>query len=89
VGIPTSQNPDTPEGLKSQLFVGIRRIPAELQHSIKLELGNLRQTRDDSSRASKLELLRGLPKSQEVLRSSEPGMSLYSTKNKLGSTIGS
>jgi hypothetical protein len=43
-GIPTSQNPDTLEGLESQLSVGIRRILAELPHSTKLELGKLNQT---------------------------------------------
>jgi hypothetical protein len=30
VGIPTSRNPDTPEGFESQLSVEVRRIPAEL-----------------------------------------------------------
>jgi hypothetical protein len=53
----TSQNPDTPEGLKSQFFVGIRKIPEELPHSTELELGNLHRTRMDSDRASTLELL--------------------------------
>jgi hypothetical protein len=43
-GIPTSQNPDTLEGLESQLSVGIRRILAELSHSTKLELGKLYRT---------------------------------------------
>jgi hypothetical protein len=36
-----------------------------------------------------LELLQGLPISQEVIRPSEPHLSLYPTKNELGSTIGS
>jgi hypothetical protein len=40
VGIMTSQNPDTPEGLEQRLSVGIHRIPAELLHSSKLELRN-------------------------------------------------
>jgi hypothetical protein len=40
VGIPTNRNPDTPEGLKSQLSVGIHRILAKLPHSIEPELGN-------------------------------------------------
>jgi hypothetical protein len=44
MGIPTSQNPDTLEGLESRLSVRIRRIPVELPHSTKQELGNLRQT---------------------------------------------
>jgi hypothetical protein len=57
VDILTSQNPDTPKGLKSQFFVGIRKIPEELPHSTELELGNLRRTRKDSDRASTLELL--------------------------------
>jgi hypothetical protein len=33
MGIPTSQNTNTPEGLESQCFVGIRSIPAELPHT--------------------------------------------------------
>jgi hypothetical protein len=40
VGIPTSWNPDTPEGLKKTLSVGIHRISAELSHSSKLEPRN-------------------------------------------------
>jgi hypothetical protein len=38
IGIPISQNPDTPEGLKSRLVVEIHTISAELPHSTKLEL---------------------------------------------------
>jgi hypothetical protein len=57
VGIPKSQNPNTPEGLESRLSVGIHRIPTELPHLTKLELGKLRRTRMDSGRASTLELL--------------------------------
>jgi hypothetical protein len=57
-GYPTSQNPDTLEGLKSRLCVGIRRIPAELQHSTELELEKPHRSRMDSGRASTLELLR-------------------------------
>jgi hypothetical protein len=45
VGTPTSQNPDTPEGLESQLSVRIHKIPVELPHSTELELGKLRRTR--------------------------------------------
>jgi hypothetical protein len=45
VGIPTSQNPDTPEGLESQLSVRIHKILAELPHSTELELGKLHRTR--------------------------------------------
>jgi hypothetical protein len=56
-GIATSQNPDTPDGLESWLSIKIHRIPAELSHSTKLELGKLRRTRTDSGRASALELL--------------------------------
>jgi hypothetical protein len=89
MGIPTSQDPDTPEGLESQLSIGIHRIPTELSHSTELELGKLCRIQTDSGGASALELLRGLPTSQKVLRSSEPRLSLYSAKNKLGSTIGS
>jgi hypothetical protein len=33
MGIPTSRNPNTPEGLKSRLSVGIHRIPTELPRS--------------------------------------------------------
>jgi hypothetical protein len=36
-GIPTSRNPNTPEGLESRLSVGIHRIPAELPHSTEPE----------------------------------------------------
>jgi hypothetical protein len=57
MGIPTNRNPDTPEGLKSQLSVRIRRILAKLPHSIEPELGKLCRTRMDSGRASVLELL--------------------------------
>jgi hypothetical protein len=41
----------------------------------------------DSGRGSTLELLRGLPTSQEVLRPSEPHLSLYSTKIEFGSPL--
>jgi hypothetical protein len=64
VGIQISQNPDTPEGLKSWLDV---RILAELLHSTELELRRLCRTQMDSSRASALKLLRGLPTRREVL----------------------
>jgi hypothetical protein len=40
VGIPTSRDPNTPEGLESQLSVRIRRILVDLPHSTELELGN-------------------------------------------------
>jgi hypothetical protein len=56
MGIPTSQNPDTLEGLKNRLSVKIHGIPVELLHSTELELRKLHQTRVDSSRASALEL---------------------------------
>jgi hypothetical protein len=84
VGIPTSRSLDTPNGLESQLSARIHRIPAELPHSTELEFGSLHQTRMDSSRAFALELLQGLPTSQEVLLPSEPRLSLYSTRMKLG-----
>jgi hypothetical protein len=87
VGIPTSQNPHTLEGLESRLSVGIHRILAELPHSTELELEKLHRTRTDSDRASVLELLRGLPISREVLWPLEPWLSLYSTENELGSII--
>jgi hypothetical protein len=57
VGIPTSQDPDTLEGLESQLSVRIRIIPTELPHLTELELEKLHRTRMDSGRASALELL--------------------------------
>jgi hypothetical protein len=84
VGLRTSQNPDTPEGLESWLSVGIRRIPAKLPHSTELEHGKLDRTQTDSSRASILELLGGLPTSWEVLHPTEPRLSLYSTRMNLG-----
>jgi hypothetical protein len=59
----------------------------ELPHSIELEFRKLHRTRMDFGRASALELLPGLPTSREVLRPLEPCLSLYSTKNELGSTI--
>jgi hypothetical protein len=89
MGIPTSQDPHTPEGLESWLSVRIHRISTELPHSTKLELGKLHRIRTDSGRAFVLEILRGLPTSREVLQASEPRLSLYSIKNELGSTIGS
>jgi hypothetical protein len=87
MGILTSWDPDTPEGLESQLSVRIRRIMAELPHSTELDLRKLCWTRMDSSRASMLELLWGLPISQEFLRPSERRLSLYSTKIEFGSPL--
>jgi hypothetical protein len=87
MGIPISWDPDTPKGLESQLSVGICRIPTELSHTTELGPGKLHRIRTDFGRASALELLQGLPTSQEVLRPSEPCLSLYSTKNELGRTI--
>jgi hypothetical protein len=84
VGILTSRNPDTPERLESRFSVGIRKIPVELPHSTELELRKLRQIWTDSGSASVLELLRGHPTNQEVLRPSEPRLSLYSTRMNLG-----
>jgi hypothetical protein len=57
VGIPTSQNPDTPEGLENRLSVRIHRIPIELLHLTELELRKLLRTQMDSSRTAALELL--------------------------------
>jgi hypothetical protein len=79
VGIPTGQNPETLEGLKSQLSVEIHGIQVELPHSTELELRKPHPTQEDSSRASMLELLRGLLTCREVLRPLEPRLSLYST----------
>jgi hypothetical protein len=42
----------------------------------------------DSSRASTLELLGGLPTSWEVLWPTEPRLSLYSSKIEFGSPLG-
>jgi hypothetical protein len=42
MGILTSRDPDTPEGLESQPSVGISRILTKLLHSTELELGKLR-----------------------------------------------
>jgi hypothetical protein len=60
VGIPTSRDPNTPEGFESRLSIGIRRILAKLPHLIELELGKLHQTRMDSDRALVLKLHQGL-----------------------------
>jgi hypothetical protein len=57
MGIPTSWNPDTPEGLESWLSVRIRRILADLLDSTELELKKPHRARMDSGRASSLELL--------------------------------
>jgi hypothetical protein len=48
VGIPASQDPNTPEGLESQLSVRICRILAELPHSTELELRKLHRIWMDS-----------------------------------------
>jgi hypothetical protein len=50
MGVLTSRNPDTPEGLESRLSNRICRIPAELPHSIEQELGKLHPTRTDSGK---------------------------------------
>jgi hypothetical protein len=69
MGVLISWDPNIPEGLESQLFVRIYRIPVELPHSTELELRKLHQIRMDSIRASALELHRGLPTSG---KSSDP-----------------
>jgi hypothetical protein len=76
MGILTSQNPRTPEGLESQVSVKIHRILAKLPDPTELELRKLHRTRTDSGRASALEQLRGLPTSWEVLWPSDPHLSL-------------
>jgi hypothetical protein len=43
MGIPTSWNPGTPEGLESRLSVEIHRFLAELPHSTELDLRKPRQ----------------------------------------------
>jgi hypothetical protein len=82
-----SQDSNTLEGLKSWFSVRIHRILAELPRLTKLELGKLYRIREDSGRASVLELLQRLLTSWEVLQPSEPRLSLYSTRTKLGSTL--
>jgi hypothetical protein len=57
VGISTSWDLDTPEGLESHLSIEIHRIPVELSHSTELELEKLYRTWMDFGRASTLELL--------------------------------
>jgi hypothetical protein len=84
MGIPTSRNLDTPEGLESQLSAEIHNILAKLLHSTEEELRKIHQTRMDSGRAFALKLLRVLPTSREVLRPSESNLSLYSTRMNLG-----
>jgi hypothetical protein len=76
MGIPTSRNPDTPDGLESRLSVGIHRILVELFSSTEPELRKLHQTQMNSGRASTLELLWGLLTSREVLQPSKPRLSL-------------
>jgi hypothetical protein len=76
VGLPTSQN------------LPIHRILVELPHLTKLEIGKLCRTWMESTRAFVLELLRGLPTSQKVLRLSECRLSLYSTRMNLGALQG-
>jgi hypothetical protein len=44
MGTPTSQDPDTPEGLESRFSVRICSIPAELPHSMELEVRKLHRT---------------------------------------------
>jgi hypothetical protein len=88
MGILTSWNPDTPKGLESRFSVEIHGILTELPHSTDLELRKLHRTQMDSDRAFALELLRGLTTSQDVLRPSEPRLSLYSTKIEFGSPLG-
>jgi hypothetical protein len=87
-GIPTSQNPDTPEVLESRLSIRIHRILTELPHLTELELRKLCRTLMDSGRAFAFELLWGLPTSREVLRPSEPHLSLYTTKVEFGNPMG-
>jgi hypothetical protein len=57
MGILTSRDPDTPEGLESRLSTEIRIIPTKLPHSTELELRKHQQIRMDSGRASALNLL--------------------------------
>jgi hypothetical protein len=75
VGIPTSWNPDTLDGLKNRLSVGIHRILAELLHPTKPELRILRWTQTDFDWASTLGLLQGLSTSRDVLWPSDPCLS--------------
>jgi hypothetical protein len=75
-GIPTRRNPYTLDRLESRLSIKICRIPVELSHSTQTDSGKLHWTQMDSSKASMLELLRGLPTSGKVLWPSEPRLSL-------------
>jgi hypothetical protein len=84
VGIPTSRNPDTLEGLESQLSIGIHRILAELLHSTEPELKKLCWTWMDSQSFRARATLRtpdkpGSPPALKTL-----SLSLYSTRMILG-----
>jgi hypothetical protein len=57
MGIPTSWNLDTPEGLEGRLSVEICRILAKLPHSTEPELKKFHLTRTYYGRASALKLL--------------------------------
>jgi hypothetical protein len=87
VGISTSWDSNTLEGLESWSSIKIHRIPTEVLHLTELELGKHYRTREDFGRALVLKLLRGFPTCWEVLWPSEPRLSLYSTRTKLGSTL--
>jgi hypothetical protein len=54
-GLPTSQNPKTPEGLKIRFSIIIRGILTELPCLTELELGKLCRTRMDFGSATVLE----------------------------------
>jgi hypothetical protein len=57
MGIQTSQDPDTPKGLESQLSIRIRRILTEVPHSTEVELRKLYRIRMDSGSVVVLEQL--------------------------------
>jgi hypothetical protein len=57
MGILTNQDPDTPEGLESQLSVEMHRILVKLTHLTEQDLEKLCRTQMEFGRASALELL--------------------------------
>jgi hypothetical protein len=57
MGIQTSQDPDTPKGLESQLSIRIRRILTEVPHSTEVELRKLYRIRMDFGSVVVLEQL--------------------------------
>jgi hypothetical protein len=85
VGIPTSQNPDTPKRLKQRLSIIIYRILVELPHSSKLEPRN-----PIGSRRIPIELPRSSYKesSRQARRPSGPqSLATLQTRLRLATTL--